>query len=64
MSVTENGEINPTYVESEITVSQTKIPASKCEDWSLGDNYDKLSDKANIKGEVKAETVEEESEEE
>ena len=63
LSVTENGEINPTYVESEITVSQTKIPASKCEDWSLGDNYDKLSDKADIKGKVKAETVEEESEE-
>lgn len=64
LSVTENGEINPTYVESEITVSQTKIPANKCEDWSLGDNYDKLSDKADIKGKVKAETVEEDIEKE
>lgn len=66
LSVTEEGEINPTYVESEITISQTKIPASKCEDWSLGDGYDKLSDKADIKGKVKSDLVEdlkEESEE-
>ena len=56
LSVTEEGEINPTYVESEITISQTKIPASKCEDWSLGEDYDKLSDKADIKGEVKSES--------
>ena len=34
-----DGEIKPTYVESEITVSQTKLDARLCEDWSIPDNY-------------------------
>ena len=58
LSVTEEGEINPTYVESEITVSQTKIPASKCEEWSLGEDYSDLSEKAEIAGEVEVEEKE------
>lgn len=33
------GNIKPTYVESEITVSQSKIDARLCEDWSLPDDY-------------------------
>ena len=34
-----DGNIKPTYVESEITVSQSKIDARLCEDWSLPDDY-------------------------
>ena len=52
LSVDEDGNISPTYVESEITVSQTKLSARLCEDWSLPDSYEKLSDKAKIKGSV------------
>lgn len=33
------GNIAPTYVESEITVSQTKLDARLCEDWSIPANY-------------------------
>lgn len=33
------GNITPTYVESEITVSQTKIDARLCEDWSIPTGY-------------------------
>lgn len=33
------GNITPTYVESEITVSQTKINARLCEDWSIPSGY-------------------------
>lgn len=33
------GNIAPTYVESEITVTQVKLPARLCEDWSLPAGY-------------------------
>lgn len=33
------GNITPDYVEQTIRVSQNKIPAEKCEDWSLPSNY-------------------------
>lgn len=36
-----DGNIKPTYVESEITVSQSKIDARLCEDWSLPEDYSK-----------------------
>lgn len=58
LSVDEQGNITPTYVESEISISQTKIDASRCEDWSLPVDYVKLSDEAEIKGDVKVEEVE------
>ena len=35
----DTGDIKPMYVESEITVCQTKIDARLCEDWSLTENY-------------------------
>lgn len=34
-----DGNIAPTYVESEITVTQVKIDARLCEDWSLPSGY-------------------------
>ena len=34
-----DGNITPTYVESEITVTQAKMDARLCEDWSIPDNY-------------------------
>lgn len=34
-----DGDIKPMYVESEIMVSQTKIDARLCEDWSLTPDY-------------------------
>lgn len=34
-----DGNIAPTYVESEITVTQVKVDARLCEDWSLPNNY-------------------------
>lgn len=33
------GNITPTYVESSITVSQTKLDAIRCEEWSLPSDY-------------------------
>lgn len=33
------GEPNISYIEQEIFVSQQKMPARLCEDWSLTDNY-------------------------
>lgn len=33
------GNIAPTYVESEITVSQTKLDSRLCEDWSIPAGY-------------------------
>lgn len=33
------GNITPTYVESEITVSQTKLDTRLCEEWSIPNNY-------------------------
>ena len=59
LSVSESGEITPTYVESEITVSQTKMNARLCEDWSLTSDYSDMSDKAEIEGEVNYEKPEE-----
>lgn len=52
LSVNEDGDITPIYVESEITVSQTKIAARLCEDWSLDEGYQKMPEKAEIKGEI------------
>ena len=34
-----DGNIKPTYVESEITVSQSKLDIRLCEDWSIPENY-------------------------
>lgn len=39
LSVTSDGNIKPTYVESNITVSQTKINSRLCETWSLTTDY-------------------------
>lgn len=39
LTTDDNGKIKPTYVESEITVSQTKIEARLCEDWSIPEDY-------------------------
>lgn len=33
------GNITPTYVESEITISQTKMEARLCEEWSIPSDY-------------------------
>lgn len=52
LSVNEDGGITPIYVESEITVSQTKMAARLCEDWSLDESYQKMPEKAEIEGEV------------
>ena len=34
-----DGNIIPTYIESEITVTQSKIDSNLCEDWSIPENY-------------------------
>ena len=34
-----SSKIIPTYVESEITISQSKIEARLCEDWSIPSDY-------------------------
>ena len=52
LSVNEDGDITPIYVESEITVSQTKMAARLCEDWSLDESYQKMPEKAEIEGEI------------
>ena len=52
LSVNEDGDITPIYVESEITVSQTKMAERLCEDWSLDEGYQKMPEKAEIEGEV------------
>lgn len=39
LTTDENGDIAPTYVESEITVCQVKMDARLCEDWSLPAGY-------------------------
>ena len=33
------GNITPTYVESEITISQSKMDVRLCEDWSIPSDY-------------------------
>ena len=39
LTTDKDGYITPTYVESEITVTQSKIDAKLCEDWSIPENY-------------------------
>ena len=39
LSTGEDGDITPIYVESEITVSETKLDARLCEEWSLSEDY-------------------------
>lgn len=39
LTTDKEGNITPTYVESDITVSQTKIDKRLCEDWSIPENY-------------------------
>ena len=39
MRVTDNGDTIVDYIESEIRVSQNKIPARLCETWSLPKGY-------------------------
>lgn len=39
LSIGADGHITPEYVEQEIRVSQSKISAIKCEDWSLPSDY-------------------------
>lgn len=39
LTTDKDGNVTPTYVESEITVTQSKMDAKLCEDWSIPDNY-------------------------
>ena len=39
LTTDKDGNIKPTYVESEITVSQSKLDTRLCEDWSIPENY-------------------------
>lgn len=39
LSVDGDGDISPIYVESPITVTQYKLDPSRCEDWSIPDDY-------------------------
>lgn len=39
LTVNSDGSITPDYVEQTIRVAQEKIPAEKCEDWSLPSDY-------------------------
>ena len=39
LTTDKDGNITPTYVESEIAVTQSKIDAKLCEDWSIPENY-------------------------
>lgn len=39
LTTNEDGDIAPTYVESEITVSQIKMDSRLCEDWSIPSDY-------------------------
>lgn len=39
LSTDKNGNITPVYVESEISVSQTKMDTRLCEEWSIPDDY-------------------------
>ena len=64
LSVNEDGDITPIYVESEITVSQTKMAARLCEDWSLDESYQKMPEKAEIEGEIDYEKTDIETDQE
>ena len=39
LTTDEDGNVTPTYVESEITVTQSKMDARLCENWSIPENY-------------------------
>lgn len=39
LTTDKDGNIIPTYIESEITVTQSKIDSNLCEDWSIPENY-------------------------
>lgn len=39
LTTDKNGNILPTYVESEITVTQSKLDTKLCEEWSIPENY-------------------------
>jgi len=39
LTTDKDGNIKPTYVECEITVSQTKLDKMLCEEWSIPDDY-------------------------
>ena len=39
LTTDKDGNVTPTYVESEITVTQSKMDAKLCEDWSIPENY-------------------------
>lgn len=39
LTIDEDGSITPDYVEQSIRVSQNKISANKCEEWSLPNDY-------------------------
>lgn len=39
LSLDGEGEITPVYAETPITVTQYKLDASKCEDWSIPSDY-------------------------
>ena len=63
LSVDEDGNITPSYVEDCITVTQTKLSSRLCEDWSLTEGYDGMSNKAEISGEVDTSALEDVKEE-
>ena len=63
LTVNEEGNIKPTYVENEITVTQVKMDSRLCEDWSLTDDYDVMSENAEIDGEVDTSVLDEVKEE-
>ena len=39
LTTDKDGNVTPTYVESEITVTQSKMDKRLCEDWSIPENY-------------------------
>lgn len=39
LTTDKDGNITPTYVETEITVTQSKLERNLCEEWSIPDNY-------------------------
>ena len=63
LTVDEEGNIKPTYVENEITVTQVKMDSRLCENWSLTEDYDEMPEKAKIDGEVDTSVIDEAKEE-
>ena len=39
LTTDKDGNVKPTYVESEIAVTQSKMDVKLCEDWSIPENY-------------------------